>query len=169
MPRAFIKKYTPTAQTVKSNKNLQFLSQWLHDGNLWHMNRRSVAGAVACGLFWAMIPVPLQMITAAITAIFFRVNLPISVALVWLTNPITIPPIFYCAYLVGAAILNSPPLPHSFEWSVDFIMNSLHIIWMPLFAGSLVLATTLSLLGYVGVRGLWRLSIVRRWQSRSHH
>jgi uncharacterized protein (DUF2062 family) len=47
------------------------------------------------GLFCAFIPVPFQMLLAAPSAIIFSANLPVSIALVWITNPITMPPIFF--------------------------------------------------------------------------
>jgi uncharacterized protein (DUF2062 family) len=80
---------------IKGHKNLSFLGEKLHDPNLWHLNRRSVSAAFAIGLFAAWIPTPGQMVIAAIIALYFRANLPISVALVWITNPLTMPPMFY--------------------------------------------------------------------------
>ena len=71
------------------------------DPNLWHLNRHSAAGGFGIGLFFAFWPVPFQMWLSAFAAIPLRVNLPLSVATVWLTNPITMPPIFYGAYKVG--------------------------------------------------------------------
>jgi len=56
---------------------------------------------MAVGLFCAFVPLPIQMLLAAAAAIIFRVNLPISVGLVWITNPVTIPPMFYFCYKVG--------------------------------------------------------------------
>ncbi|MBA1330154.1 ATP-binding protein, partial [Candidatus Endoriftia persephone str. Guaymas] len=94
MPKHLIKRLTPDHEMIRNHRHLQCFGKLLHDANLWHLNRRSAAGAFAVGLFMAFIPVPFQMILAAGAAILFRVNLPLSVALVWVTNPITIPPIF---------------------------------------------------------------------------
>ncbi|MFW6343056.1 MAG: DUF2062 domain-containing protein, partial [Halothiobacillaceae bacterium] len=73
----------------------------LQDGNLWHLNRRSVSGGVAVGLFSAFVPIPFQMVLAAGLAILLRVNLPLSVVLVWITNPITIVPLLWVANRIG--------------------------------------------------------------------
>jgi uncharacterized protein (DUF2062 family) len=87
---------------------ITFLGTLLHDPNLWHLNRHSVARAMAVGLFAAFIPIPLQMLVAAILAITVRGNMPIAISLVWLTNPITMP-VFICTYMTGAWLMNVPP------------------------------------------------------------
>ncbi|MCE9969096.1 DUF2062 domain-containing protein, partial [Aeromonas salmonicida] len=89
MPKRIIKRWMPDQKTLKENKRLQLFGNLLLDNNLWHLNRRSAAGAFGVGLFMAWIPVPCQMLLAAGGAIACRVNLPLAVALVWLTNPIT--------------------------------------------------------------------------------
>jgi len=94
MPKLILNKLMPDPEWVKNHKNLQFLGDKLHDPNFWHINRRSVAKAFAVGLFAAWIPVPGQMMLAASSALFYRANLPIALMLVWLSNPITIPPFF---------------------------------------------------------------------------
>ena len=138
----------------------------LHDPNLWHLNRRSVSGAFAVGLFWAFIPVPMQMILSAATAIPARVNLPISVALVWITNPLTIPPMFYFSYLVGTWILGISPEQIEFELTVEYLTESMASIWLSLYLGSLVCAVIVATIGYFIMRGLWRLYVVRHIRKR---
>ena len=108
MPKKFIKRHAPDKEAIRDHKYMRIFGKLLYDPNLWHLNRRSVSGAFAVGLFWAFIPIPFQMVTAAATAIPARVNLPISVALVWITNPITMPPMFYSTYRVGTWILDEP-------------------------------------------------------------
>jgi hypothetical protein len=101
VPKKLIKRYLPDHQTLRTHRHLQVFGARLHDPNLWHLNRRSASGAFAVGLFVAFIPLPLQMLLAAALAIVTQVNLPVSVALVWITNPVTMPPIFYFCYRVG--------------------------------------------------------------------
>lgn len=167
MPRHLIKRYTPDPAALKKHKYLRHLGTLLHDENLWHLNRRSVAGAVAAGLFWAMIPIPSQMIASAFSAVFFRINLPISVALVWLTNPFTMPPVFYFNYLVGTWLLGTPAEVRDFHLSVDWIAAELNSIWKPLYLGSFVIAVILAVLGYGAMRLYWRWHVLKRFRARA--
>ncbi len=166
MPKKFIKRYTPDKETIRNHKYLRIFGRLLYDPSLWHLNRRSVSGAFAVGLFWAFIPIPFQMVTAAATAIPARVNLPISVALVWITNPLTMPPMFYSTYLVGTWVLGEPMQEVEFELTVDWLLNSLGGIWQPLYLGSLLCATVAALIGYVVMRSYWRWHIVRQLRKR---
>jgi uncharacterized protein (DUF2062 family) len=70
MPRKFFQRFLPKPQTIRDNKTLQIFGDWLHEPNLWHLNRRSVAGAFAVGLFFAWMPVPFQMALAAVLSCF---------------------------------------------------------------------------------------------------
>jgi uncharacterized protein (DUF2062 family) len=166
MPKKFIKRLTPDHDTIRNHKYMQLFGKLLHDPNLWHMNRRSVSGAFAAGLFWAMIPIPLQMVTAAATAIVFRVNLPISVALVWLTNPLTMPPIFYANYLVGTLLVSSHEKVEEFHLTMEWLSSSMSLIWEPLYVGSLVVAIVAAIAGYISIRVLWRLHIISRIRKK---
>ncbi|HEB97737.1 MAG TPA: DUF2062 domain-containing protein [Sedimenticola thiotaurini] len=171
MPKHLIKRFTPDHKVIREHKHLRIFGRLLHDPNLWHMNRRSVAGAFAVGLFWAAIPMPFQMVAAAATAIPARVNLPISVALVWVTNPLTMPPIFYFNYLVGTWILGEPPRTGHFEWTMHQLGTTMEQVWQPLYLGSLVTGVVTATAGYLLIRGLWRLRLVnyvkRRRQRRT--
>lgn len=168
MPKKLLKRYTPDPKTIREHKHLRVFARFLCDPNLFHMNRRSVSGAFAAGLFWAMIPIPIQMATATITAILVRINLPISVALVWLTNPITMPPVFYFNYLVGTWILGAPPDVGEFQLSFEWITAQLDVIWLPLYFGSVVVGVVLGLIGYIGIRGYWRWHVVNKYRRRQH-
>lgn len=165
MPRKFLKRYLPDSHEMRKHPHLQRFGKRLHDPNLWHLNRRSIAGAVAVGLFSALIPLPGQMFFAAALAILFRVNLPASVILIWITNPLTIPPIFYATYRLGTWLLQRPPADIKFELSLRALSGMQHI-WEPLFLGSLVTGLVAALLGFSLTRLLWRLHIISRMQKR---
>jgi len=166
MPRRLIKRYTPDPAVLKKHKHLRHLGDWLHDENLWHLNRHSVSGGVASGLFWAMIPMPMQMLAAAFTAVLFRINLPISVALVWLTNPITMPAIFYFCYVIGTWLLGKPADAGEFQMSLEWIGAELNSIWKPLYLGGFVAGTVLAILGYCAMRIYWRWHVLKRYRKR---
>lgn len=167
MPRHLLKRFAPDYQLIRDHKHMQIFGKLLHDPNLWHLNRRSVAGAFAVGLFWAMIPIPFQMVVAAAAAILLRVNLPLSVALVWISNPFTMPPIFYFNYLVGTLLLpHHEPLP-DLEVTLGWFEHSAGEIWLPLYLGSVVVGLILATVSYTGMRLFWRWYVVRQYRRRN--
>ncbi|WP_455209968.1 DUF2062 domain-containing protein [Kaarinaea lacus] len=156
----------PHHDTVHNHKRLRFLGPLIKDPNLLHLNRRSVSGAVGMGLFLAFVPVPFQMVLAAIAAIIIRINLPITMAMVWLTNPITIPPMFYFAYKVGVWILDTPKQEFDFELSWTWITDSLGAIWEPFLLGCFLVGATAGLLGSITIRAVWRIKVQQSWRER---
>jgi uncharacterized protein (DUF2062 family) len=166
MPKKFIKNMMPHPKRIMDNALIQKLGPKLQDPGLWHINRRSVSGAVALGLFCAFIPFPFQMFIAALGAIFFRVNILISVPMVWITNPITITPFFYFCYQVGVWILGTKSNTFNFELTFTWLSNELSLIWQPFLLGCLVVASVSAFMGYSVVRLLWRYQIVLHIRRR---
>ncbi len=167
MPKKLIKRLMPDHQTIRNHPHLtRIFGTLLHDPGLWHLNRRSASGAFAVGIFCAFIPLPAQMVIAAAVALLFRVNLPLSVALVWLTNPITIPPMFYGTYKVGAWLLGRPEHHFEFQLELEWLLNETGAIWEPLLLGSLLVGTLASALAYFTIRGLWRLHLLQYIKAR---
>jgi len=167
MPKKIFKKYSPSPEKIRRMKGLGFLAQWIANPNLWHIHRHSTAKAFANGLFWMTIPIPSQMVTSAITAIFIRANLPLSVALVWISNPLTMPPIFYFNYLVGTWILDAPAKPAlQFEISWHWLTTTLGDIWLPLYLGSVVVGACLAIFSYFSIHLFWKRHVARAWQKR---
>lgn len=167
MPKKFIKKYMPDHEAIRHHPHLnKVFGKLLHDPNLLHLNRRSVSSAFAVGLFMAFVPVPFQMLLAAAAAIIVRCNLPIAVGLVWISNPVTIPPMFYFCYLVGAAILGGEHEPFQFELTWKWLMEGLGAIWEPFLLGCAVVGIISALLGYFTIRLVWRLHIISLIKER---
>ncbi|ANB01076.1 DUF2062 domain-containing protein [Ectothiorhodospira sp. BSL-9] len=162
MPKKLIQSLFPSYHTVRDFEILKLFGAVLNDPNLWHLNRRSAAGAFGVGLFVAFLPIPAQMLVAAAVAVMVRVNLPISVLLVWITNPLTMAPIFLTAYTMGRYLMGEPARGFSFELSLSWFTGELLLIWQPLLLGSLLMSTMAALAGYISIRLLWRLHILRR-------
>ncbi|HEY3487083.1 MAG TPA: DUF2062 domain-containing protein [Gammaproteobacteria bacterium] len=166
MPVKRLKKYLPTPEQVRNEKSLQFLGELLHDPNIWHLNRYSVCGACAIGLFMAYMPIPLQMLPAALLSILFRVNLPITAMLVWVSNPLTIAPMFYLAYIVGTHLTGAPVQHFYFEPSLDWLFMELGSRWRPFLLGCLFMGSMLGLTGFFAMQLLWRLHLLQRIKER---
>ena len=107
------------------------------------------------------------MFLAVALAILFRVNVPASFLLIWITNPLTIPPIFFGTYKLGAWMMDIPPKQIQFELSLDTLISLQHI-WKPLFLGSFVTALVAALVGFFVTRLLWRMHIISRMKQRFH-
>jgi len=166
MPKEFIKKHLPDPESIRNNKSLKFLGPLIHQPDLWHLNRRSVSKAFAIGLFWAAIPMPFQMIAAAFCSLKFKANLPLSLALVWISNPITMPPMFYAEYVLGAWLLDIPASSFEYELSFSWLKEKLYEIGIPMYFGSFVAGCTASVAGYFIINTLWKRSILKKWRQR---
>ncbi|WP_248919244.1 DUF2062 domain-containing protein [Pseudomonas entomophila] len=166
MPRRLFKRYMPDPTSIREHKSLRFFGKLLHDPNLWHLNRHSVARAMGVGLFAALIPIPMQMLLAAALAIPVRGNLPIAVSLVWLTNPLTMPPVFFATYMTGAWLMQVPPRTLPEEITVDWVTDQLATIWQPFLLGSVVCGVVLGVLAYFTTMGYWRWWVGRQWRRR---
>ncbi len=174
--RKLFRKFLPHHDTVRHNRWIKPFGAWLHHPNLWHLHRRSVAGGVSIGLFCGLIPGPLQMISAALLAVAFRVNLPVAVFVTLYTNPLTILPLYALAYEYGAFVIGHrggvPPahlaLPE-FGWGnwLPVLTQWFVSLGRPFALGLPLLALTLSLFGYFAVRVGWRWMVVWEWRRRA--
>lgn len=167
MPKKIIERYMPKPETLKNHKHLKIFGELLHKPNLWALNRKSAPGAFAIGLFAAWVPIPFQMVLAAALAIFFNVNIPVSVALVWITNPLTMPVMFYGAYLLGVKVLGHEAQDFAFEASWQWIEASLSTIGPPFLLGCFILGVIFAVLGYFCIANLWKYSVLFKWKQRN--
>jgi hypothetical protein len=143
-------------------------AQWLlrHQGS-----SHSIALGVAVGLFVALTPtVGIQMVVSGVVAHWLRANRPIPIALAWITNPLTVVPVYYFNYRVGLLFLPGDPetgrrlveTVSSASLSdpvglVRVVQTMAHELWGVagvLWAGSLVVATVAALVAYPAVRWL---------------
>lgn len=72
---------------------------------------RAIAGGLGLGTFIAFTPtVGVQLILAFVIATFFNMNRPAAMIPVWITNPVTVAPIYTFNYWLGTKIWDGPPL-----------------------------------------------------------
>jgi len=125
------------------------------------INRHSVARGVLVGLFVAFIPMPAQMVAIVFLQPLFRFNLPLAIGMVWITNPVTMPFIYFVEYKTGAFLLgihDLPPVSMHLQW----FENHFDAIVLPLYTGAFFYSTLFAAAGYYAVQRLWILSVRRQ-------
>jgi uncharacterized protein len=166
MSKRFFRQFMPSAHRIRSERSLRMFGTLLHAPELWHLNRASVSRAFAIGFFWALVPMPFQTVPAAACALWWRANLALAVGLTWISNPVTFAPLMYGGYRLGRWLLHRLPPPPGFEPTWEWLQTNLAEAWLPLYVGSLIIGTTLALVGYWGVRVLWKWNAGRNWRNR---
>ena len=166
MDKRFVKRLMPNPDRLRSIRSLGFLGALLHEPNLWHINRHGVSRAIMLGVFWCLIPMPFQSVPAAITAVWFNANLPLTLVTLWISNPLTMGPMIYGAYVLGTVILGKADSAESFRMSWEWFSSRLIEVGVPLYIGSLVLAVVFSVASYLLIQYLWRRQVRRKWFQR---
>ncbi len=145
----------------KHTKQLGWLGRFVSSEALWHVNRRSVARAAAIGLFSAYLPMPMEMVVAALLAIIFRANIPISVLLVWVSNPLTWLLLYGPPYLFGSWLLGYENIQLG-QLTVNILSQHIAALWL----GCVIVGTAMATGAYFTVHLLWRMDVVSDWEAR---
>jgi uncharacterized protein (DUF2062 family) len=159
--RQSVKRQFLKSRKIKEHRVLGYFGEAFDRRQLWHVTRFSVAKAFAVGIFSAYLPVPFEMIIAALLAYVVRANLPISVMLIWISNPFTWALLWGPPYLLGAMILGeaSAPVPVlTSEWIQDH--------YAALFLGCSLVGVAMGIAAYFTVLLLWRMDVVKQWELR---
>lgn len=174
MPRRFFRRFALKRDFFRAKWYLAPFAHLLHDHNLWGIRRRTVVPAFSLGLFVGYLPFPGHPLIAALLAIPLRVNLPVAALTTFVSNPLTMGPMYLLAHRLGRFLLGMEPRPFQFELTFDWIRSSIANTWPPLALGSVLLGSALALAGYILLDLAWRASIAdylskkrtRRWARR---
>ena len=130
--------------SVLNLPGIRWLRSLLNKEELWAIKRIPIARGLAIGMFSSMLPIPFQMILAALCSIALRANAPVAIAAVWISNPLTWVPVYTGNYLLGCWLLGYEPLLPEFDRSVAIALislgNHLWVLWVGCIAAGLVLA-----------------------------
>lgn len=144
-------------KTGKHQKFNEFIKKYKIPKEYLSTSRKMVSKAVFVGLFIAFIPMPMQMLAVLAVMPFIKFNVPIALAMCWLSNPFTMPPMYYIEYLTGSFILGTEiaPVEMTLEWFGENIDN----IFIPLYTGTIIFSVVGSLSGYWLVNHFWKASV----------
>lgn len=169
MVRRWIRQHLPSAAYFEQVPFFRHFKRQLSHPSLWALNRRSVAGGVAAGLFCGLIPGPLQVLGAFLWAVLARVNLPVAVVVTFYTNPFTIVPLYllaiaYGEFLLGERSVHMISSMPSWDWSqvgasIQHAWDWIVSLGPALAVGLPALMCTLSVLGYLLVRVVWSVAL----------
>ncbi|HET9339785.1 MAG TPA: DUF2062 domain-containing protein [Casimicrobiaceae bacterium] len=173
--RRWIERLKPSVEKITRHPWVVKYIPALSDPDLWHLNRRSTARGVAVGLLCGLIPGPVQVAGAIGLSLLWRANFPLAALTTLYTNPLTIVPLYVLAYEYGRLFFPGAPhavaaLPPSYHGLSDYVPAL--AAWMaelgkPLALGIMLLALTLSAVGFLTVRLAWRWHVVAAWRRRA--
>ena len=168
MPRRFFRRVSDGYQLNQKDQAWYvkpFSALFAHP-TFFSVSRRSVAGGIWVGLFLGLIPMPAQTVFALLIAFLLRVNVPLAGLTVWVTNPLTMVPIFYSEYRLGALIMDMPLRKFEIALSWDWLTTGFLGLWKPLMLGAFITATVVGSLAYVIISVIWRLTVAYRYKRR---
>lgn len=176
MAKQFFQSWLPSAERIAQSKVLSIFGRHLMHPQIWYINRRSITKAMFLGTFFGMIPIPFHTVMIVLLVLLMRVNLPLSLAMSWLTNPLTLIPILYAGFWTGAQIFQVQMIDrnmligvmHQISDSVSHLsagqldLSLAKILMVGLVTVAFVTAIVLSTLTAL----FWRYSVQRAWRKR---
>jgi uncharacterized protein (DUF2062 family) len=176
-----MQRHVPTREQLEQNRWVRPFAHHLLRPELWRLTRRSVPRGVALGLFvGVMIPLA-HFVVAAFIAIFIRANIPAAMLATFIGFPVIYVGLVAAAAKIGGlllrvdAITTSEPFTQAMAGSrFDRWLHSVLVLarWVEgkgpcVILGLFVIATVLSLTGFLGSSLFWRWWIGRKWRHRT--
>lgn len=137
-----------------NHKLKKFIEKYKIPREYLSINRKSISRGVMIGLFWAFIPMPMQMLGVLALTPFIKFNVPIAISMVWLSNPITMPFMYYMEYQTGNFLLGREEL-ENIDLTLDWFSENWDNILYPLYVGTIPYSILLSSLAYYIINILW--------------
>ncbi|HEU0310568.1 MAG TPA: DUF2062 domain-containing protein [Sphingomicrobium sp.] len=165
-------KNTPSRDEMLASPWLKPFGERITHSELWRFTRRSVPRAVFAGLFigiFLMVP-GLQIVGAALLAMPLRANIPIAVAMTFLSNPVTTPFFLLAAIDVGGRIGFQTDLASFLELRGESVSRWMQWLFSDaapaLVSGLFLIGLGVALVGYIVSLVVWRWWIGRKWRQR---
>jgi uncharacterized protein (DUF2062 family) len=171
--KRWLKSVTPDRNTLENHWCLKHFTTVTLDRRCWTFNRSSVSRSFALGLFIAFIPptpLPVHLVACALLGVSLRLNLPVLIATVFVSNPFTWLPQVAGSLWVGAKLLGLDLMPFLHAISHRTVWADMGVLWPPLLLGALVLGLIAAGCGYVLAQAVWRAHVIyqlRRRRARS--
>jgi len=153
--------------TTKSEKLKAFIKKSKVPPEYLFPNRKMISKGVFIGIFIAFIPMPMQMALVLAVMPFTKFNVPIALAMCWLSNPFTMPPMYYMEYLTGSFILGTQVAP--VEMTLDWFSANIDDIFIPLYFGTALYSIFGSLTAYWAVNHFWKGSVHKDRKKHRHN
>ncbi len=170
----WLKRITPDRGTLEKLWCLKPFAALILDRGCWTFNRHSVTRAFALGLFIAFIPptplLPVHIVTCVILGVFFRLNLPVLFATIFVSNPFTWLPQVAGSIWVGSKLMGFDLMPFLHELRAHTLWAHIHELWAPLLLGALALGLLAAAAGFLLAQFAWRARVIyhlRRRRTRS--
>ena len=154
----------------QSNSKIKaFISKYKIPREYLSINRKAISKGVLIGLFWGFIPMPMQMLAVLAITPFTKFNVPIAISMVWLSNPITMPFMYYMEYHTGNYLLGLEGLENAkfdFEFTLSWFRENWSNFLYPLYIGTIPYSLGVSTIIYFMINKLWIDSVQKETFQR---
>tara|TARA_B110000495_G_C22869460_1_gene506987 strand:- start:107 stop:715 length:609 start_codon:yes stop_codon:yes gene_type:complete len=159
----------PRRSNIHRYPVLKWFSKIAYDRSyLWSFKGNAIISALFWGIWIAFLPVVgIQMLTVFFVALGVRANLPLIIALQWISNPFTVAPIYFADYEIGLTLLGlfaidyprNEILTVEYDWGEFDIsrLGSLLDTFPPMLLGGSVVGISLGVLSVFLYKGLAKL------------
>ncbi len=148
---------------LRQSPAMRWFARHFLDKRVWKPTQHTLSGGMAVGMFVTLQLLPIQMPTATILAAIFRVNIPIAIALCWVSNPATVPFMAWLEYAIGKWVLG---LHTAVPTSSLHMPASIADAWTMLkehgpvmLIGGTILGAVVALLSYIITWGCWEVGL----------